>query len=257
VVSAARKIMAVAKRKALIKHSPFSDVDFNEGLAKHREKKRPALSDEARFAQLLRDIEGYEERGHNLTRSGLKLLAKTFVHPDTMAKAEWKHFDLGKARRVIPFEELKMEWLRTETGEATEDFVVPLARQAVDLLRELHQITGQGRYLFPALGVGRNPGEVMSENTLNSALHALGYKGVHCAHGFRSGASTILNRQRDKDGRRMFERSLVELQLDHQDGSTRAIHDRDDALPERIELMQFGPICSTHYAMAVAPTPSV
>lgn len=239
VVSAARKIMAVAKRKGWIKHSPFSDVDFNEGLAKHREKKRPAIVDEKKFGQLLRDIEGYNGRGNNLTWYGLKLLALTFVRPDTMAKAEWRHFDLDDAQWVVPFEELKMEWLRTEKGEALEDFVVPLSRQAVALLRELREITGNGRYLFPALRVGRNPGEVMSENTLNNALHALGYKGVHCAHGFRSSASTILNRQRLPDGRRMFDRSLVELQLDHQDGSTRAIYDRDDALPERIELLQY------------------
>lgn len=239
VVSAARKIMAVAKRKGWVKHSPFADVDFNEGLAKHREKKRPAIIDEAKFGALLRDIEGYDGRGNNLTWYGLKLLALTFVRPDTMAKAEWSQFDMKKARWTIPFGALKMEWLRSETGEPMEDFVVPLSRQAVALLRDLHEITGKGRYLFPALGVGRNPGEVMSENTLNYALHSLGYKGLHCAHGFRSSASTILNRQRLPDGRRMFDRSLVELQLDHQDGSTRAIYDRDDALPERIELMQY------------------
>jgi len=239
VVSAAKKIMGIAKRRGWIKHSPFSDVNFNEGLAKHREKKRPALIDEAKFGQLLRDIEAYNGRGNNLTWYGLKLLALTFVRPDTMAKAEWAHFDLRKARWTIPFAALKMEWLRSETGEALEDFVVPLSRQAVALLRDLHEITGKGRYLFPALGVGRNPGEVMSENTLNFALHSLGYKGAHCAHGFRSSASTILNRQRLPDGRRMFDRSLIELQLDHQDGSTRAIYDRDDALPERIELMQY------------------
>ncbi|MGY3344852.1 MULTISPECIES: tyrosine-type recombinase/integrase [unclassified Bradyrhizobium] len=239
IISAAKKIMAVAKRKGLIKHSPFSDIDFNDGLPKHRERKRPAIIEDKAFGELLRRIDGYEGRGHNLTRYGLQLLALTFVRPDTMAKAEWVHFDLRKARWIIPFATLKMEWLRTETGEAVEDFVVPLSRQAVALLRELHEITGKGRYLFPACGVGANPGEVMSENTLNFALHALGYKARHCAHGFRSAASTILNRQRTEAGRRRFERSLVELQLDHQDSSTRAIYDRDDCMPERIELMQF------------------
>ena len=132
-----------------------------------------------------------------------------------------------------------MEWLRSESGQAVEDFVVPLSAAGGHAAAQLHEITGKGRYLFPALSVGRNPGEVMSENTLNNALHSLGYKDVHCAHGFRASASTILNRQRDDVGRRMFDRSLDELQLDHQDGSTRAIYDRDDALPERIQLMQF------------------
>jgi integrase len=235
VVSAARKIMAVAKRKGLIKHSPFSEVNFNEGLPTHRAKKRPAITDEEAFGELLRKIDAYEGRSNNLTWYGLKLLALTFVRPDTMAKAEWKHFDLARARWIIPFDELKMEWLRTENGQAPEDFVVPLSRQAVALLRILHEITGKGSYLFP----GCADAAVMSENTLNYALHGLGYKGVHCAHGFRASASTILNRQRTKEGRRRFETALIEIQQDRLDASTRAIYDRDDLMPERIELMQF------------------
>ena len=135
VISAVKKIIAVAKRKELIKHSPFSDIDFNEGFAKHKEKKRPAIIDETKFGELMRKIDGYEGRSQNLTAHALKLLALTFVRPDLVAKAEWKQFNLKKAQWVIPFETLKMEWLRSETGEATEDFVVPLSRQAVVLLR--------------------------------------------------------------------------------------------------------------------------
>jgi integrase len=218
----------------LLQHSPFSDIDFNEGFAKHKERKRPAITEETKFGELLRKIDGYEGRGQNLTAHALKLLALTFVRPDLVAKAEWKHFNLKKALWVIPFETLKMEWLRSETGEATEDFVVPLSRQAVALLRELFEITGKSRYLFPGCG----DAATMSENTINFALHSLGYKGIHCAHGFRSSASTILNRQRI-DGRRRFERTLIEFQLDHQDKTVRAIYDRDDCIPERIELMQY------------------
>ena len=235
VVAAAKKIMAIAQRKGLIKHSPFSDINFNDGLPKHRETRRPAIIDETKFGELLRKIERYDGRSHNLTWFGLKLLALTFVRPDKMAKAEWKHFDLEHARWVIPFSQLKMEWLRTANGERPDDFVVPLSRQAIVLLRQLREITGHSRYLFPGCDVA----EVMSENTLNYALHSLGYKGIHCAHGFRSSASTILNRQRTKEGRRRFEIALVEIQSDRLDASTRAIYDRDDLLPERIELMQF------------------
>lgn len=249
VVSAARKIMAVAKRKhpRLMKVSPFADIDFNEGLPDHQSKKRPAITEEKPFGELLRKIDAYEGRSNNLTWYGLKLLALTFVRPDTMAKAEWKHFDLAGAQWVIPFDELKMAWLRTEKGEQPEDFTVPLSRQAIALLRELYEITGKNRYLFPGCG----DANVMSENTLNYALHALGYKGIHCAHGFRATASTLLNRERvkvrergpdDKNrwvSRRRFERALVEIQQDRLDASTRAIYDRDDLMTERIELMQF------------------
>ena len=109
-----------------------------------------------------------------------------------------------------------------------DDFVVPLSRQAAALIRELYEITGYGSYLFPGCG----DAEVMSENTLNYALHGMGYKGVHCAHGFRASASTILNRQRTKEGRRRFETALVEIQQDRLDASTRAIYDRDDLMPD-------------------------
>lgn len=234
-IGAAKKIMAVAKRKGLIKYSPFSDVDFHEGLPKHRRKSRPAITDEKLFGKLLRDIDAYNGRVHNLTWWGLKLLTLVFVRPDTMAKAKWEHFDLEKARWVIPFHALKMEWLRIEKDEAPDDYVVPLSRQAVALLKRLHKITGESRYLFPGCGEA----EVMSENTMNFALHSMGYKGIHCAHGFRSSASTILNRQRNKEGRRRFDTALVEIQQDRLDSSTRAIYDRDDMMPERIELMQF------------------
>jgi hypothetical protein len=78
----------------------------------------------------------------------------------------------------------------------------------------------------------------ISENTLNYALHGLGYKGIHCAHGFRSSASTMHNRDR-VNGRRRFERELIEMQQDRLDASTRAVYDRDDRLPERVEFMQF------------------
>jgi len=237
VVAAARKIMAVARSEGWITISPFSDVDFNAGTAKHREKKRPAITDEAKFGELLRKIDGYTGKSStDLTRYGLQLLALTFVRPGTVTKARWEHFDLGKAQWVIPFKELKMEWLRTEQGEPVEDFTVPLSRQAVALLRKLREISGAGNgYLFP----GPCGGDTIDEQAMNDMLHALGYKGVHCAHGFRSSASTILNRQRTPEKRRMFDPMLIELQLDHRDASVSARYNRDDCMPERIDLMQF------------------
>jgi integrase len=132
------------------------------------------------------------------------------------------------------FEGLKMATERSEAGKSEDDYVIPLSRQAVALLRELHKITGDDEYLFP----GRGDGRTISENTLNYALHGLGYKGIHCAHGFRSSASTMLNRER-VNGRRRFERELIEMQQDRLDASTRAVYDRDDRLPERVDLMQF------------------
>ena len=235
--STARNIIKFAKAHGewpKDRPSPFADIAFEAGFAKHKEKHRPAITDPVKFGQLLRKIEVYEGRGDNLVGYALELLALTFVRPGTIASAKWAHFNLKGATWVVPFEGLKMATEREEAGKSEDDYIVPLSRQAVAVLHELRKITGDGEYLFP----GRGNGRTISENTLNYALHGLGYKGIHCAHGFRSTASTMLNRER-LNGRRRFEPELVEMQQDRLDASTRAVYDRDDRLPERIELMQF------------------
>ncbi len=235
-VSTVRKLIPYAKVHGdwpNDRPSPFVDMDFGAGFAKHKEKHRPAITDPDKFGHLLRKMEAYEGRGDNLTGYALELLALTFVRPGTIAAAKWAHVDLSKAFWVVPFETLKMATEREEAGKSADDYIIPLSRQAVALLRELRKITGNGEYLFPGRG-----SRTISENTINYALHGLGYKGIHCAHGFRSSASTMLNRERI-NGRRRFERELIEMQQDRLDSSTRAVYDRDDRLPERIELMQF------------------
>jgi integrase len=151
--------------------------------------------------------------------------------------AEWTEFCFDEKKWTVPFRKLKMSTERTQAGKSQADLIVPLSEQAIKLLHELQKITGHTPYLLPTRS---KEGEIvpMCEGTLNDALHNLGYKGLHCAHGFRSSASTLLNRER-VNGRRRFEMALVEMQQDRLDASTRAIYDRDDRLPERIELMQF------------------
>ena len=77
-ISAARKIISYAKAHGLWpkdRPSPFADIDFDAGFAKHKEKHRPAITDPVKFGQLLRKIEVYEGRGDNLTGYALELLA--------------------------------------------------------------------------------------------------------------------------------------------------------------------------------------
>jgi integrase len=237
-LSAARKITAFARvHKYLPKDCamPFEGINLSEGFASHKVTHRPAIVEPGKFGELLRKIDGFQGRVDNLTWYALKLLALTFVRPGTVTAARWAHFNLRTAMWVVPFDELKMATEREEAGKSADDYVVPLSRQAVELLRELQKITGDGEYLFPNTGGSAT----MSENTMNFALHALGYEGIHCAHGFRASASTMLNRERTKEGRRRFERELIEIQQDRLDASTRAVYDRDDLMPERIELMQY------------------
>jgi integrase len=97
--------------------------------------------------------------------------------------AEWAKFDLDGHEPLwrIPGEKMKIG----------EQHVVPLAKQAVVLLRELKGLTGRGRYVFPSLRSGSRP---MSDNTVNAALRRLRSTSEEMtAHGFGLLASTCLN----------------------------------------------------------------
>lgn len=103
------------------------------------------------------------------------------MRPGELRKAEWSEFDLDGAEWRIPAKRMK----------AREQHIVPLSRQALDILRELHAATGEKRFVFPG---ARTNGRSMSENTVNAALRRLGYSREEMTgHGFRSMASTSLN----------------------------------------------------------------
>jgi integrase len=232
--AAAKKVMVYAQIQHGLKASPFSDVNLAGGFKDHKPKKRPAIIEKTPFGQLLRAIDAYQGAPDNMTKIALKLLNLTVVRPGTVQKARWRDFDLKNARWTIPAEQLKMAHLREEIG-AADDFIIPLSKQALQLLHQLHRMSGGGEYLFP----GKQGSRTISENTLNNALIALGFKGRHCAHGFRSSFSSIMNAEEDKDENKLFPRHLIELALDHQDGTVRAVYDRDPAIGPRRRLMQF------------------
>jgi integrase len=108
--------------------------------------------------------------------------------------------------------------------------IVPLSRQALDVLRELHPLTGAGRYVFPSVRTSARP---MSENTVNAALRRLGYaKDEMTGHGFRSIASTLLNEQG-------WHRDAIERQLAHTPrDKVRASYNYAEHLAERRTMMQ-------------------
>ena len=113
-----------------------------------------------------------------------------------------------------------------------EVHIVPLSAQAVAILRELHPLTGHGRYVFPS---ARTPnGErCMSENAVLAALRRMGYgKDEMTGHGFRSMASTMLNEQG-------WHRDAIERQLAHAErNAVRAAYNYAEHLPERRRMMQ-------------------
>ncbi len=192
-------------------------ADIGRALTPARTEHRAAIVKPERFGELLRAMDAYG--GSPVVRAGLQLLALTFVRPGELRRAEWVEFDLDNARWEIPAERMKMR----------REHIVPLAAQAVAILRELHPLTGSSRYVFPS---ERGHNRPISENTLGAALRTLGYPPtVHVPHGFRSSASTMLNEMG-------FKPEIIEAQLAHAKKDRIAgIYNRARYLPERTTLM--------------------
>jgi len=194
-------------------------ADLRGALAPVMETHYAAITDPKAIGALLRAIDGY--RGDLPTRCALRLAPLTFVRPGELRKAEWAEFDLDRAEWNIAATRMKNR----------EPHLVPLSVQALDVLRELHPLTGTGRYVFPGL---RTPTRPMSENTVNAALRRLGYTTDQMTgHGFRAMARTILD---EVLGVRP---EFIEHQLAHavRDPLGRA-YNRTTHLPERRRMMQ-------------------
>lgn len=177
-----------------------------------------ALTKPKDVGALLRAIDGYS--GSFVVRCALKLAPLTFVRPGELRHAEWSEIDLDAAEWRIPAGKMK-------AGVA---HLVPLSRQAIEVLRDLQPLTGTGRYLFPSV---RGPSRAMSENTVNAALRRLGYTGAEMTgHGFRAMASTLLNEQG-------WNSDAIERQLAHGErNKVRAAYHRAEYLAERVKMMQ-------------------
>ena len=154
-------------------------ADLKGALASPKDRHHAAITDPAEFGGLLRAIDGYS--GDAVTRAALKLSALLFVRPGELRHAEWSEISLEKAEWNIPAGKMKMR----------QAHLVPLARQALTVLRELQPLTGRGKYVFPGARSSKRP---MSDNAINAALRRMGYgTEAMTAHGFRATARTILD----------------------------------------------------------------
>lgn len=190
------------------------------------ERHHAALTEPAAVGALMRAIDGY--KGQFITRCALQLSPLFFVRPGELQAAEWTEFDLDAGEWRIPSAKMKMR----------QAHIVPLSTQAVQILRELYPLTGDGvsakpglpRYLFPGARSRTRP---MSSNTVNAALRRIGYTGEQMtAHGFRATARTLL-------AELGWMPDAIERQLAHKaSGPLRAAYDRAQFLVERRKMMQ-------------------
>lgn len=176
-----------------------------------------AITEPAKVGELLRAIDAFS--GTFVVKSALLLAPLLFVRPGELRRAEWAGFDLEKA-----------EWRYWVTKTKTEHSV-HLATRAVEILRELHALTGHGRYVFP----GRDPQKAMSEAAVNAALRRMGYdtKTEITGHGFRAMARTILAEELHQKP------EVIEHQLAHQvPDALGTAYNRTKFLKERRAMMQ-------------------
>lgn len=176
-----------------------------------------AITEPAKVGELLRAIDAFT--GTFVVKSALDIAPKVFVRPGELRKAEWEGFDLDKA-----------EWGYFVTKTKTLH-LVPLAKQVVAILRELHALTGHGRYVFP----GRDPQKPMSNAAVNAALRRMGYdtKEEITGHGFRAMARTILHEELHQKP------EVIEHQLAHKvPDANGTAYNRTKFLKERKTMMQ-------------------
>jgi integrase len=204
----------------------LTDITKAITVRKVKHGKLAAFTDPRKVGQLLADIHEGGPRTRIETQTLLKLLAYVFTRPSELRLGKWEEVDLNNAEWVIPKERMK-------AANLEHDHAIPLPRQAVTLLKELHRYTGHQSYVFPGIS-GDKP---LSDATARIALQNLGYdtSTEHCPHGFRTTASTLIATLKPDWI------SAKEAQLAHSRGTVRQAYERVPR-PEwnvRVKMLQW------------------
>ena len=214
------QVFRYAIATGLVNRDPATDL--RGALAPIKVKHRAAITDPRKVKELIQAMEAFE--GSMVVKSALWFSAYTFQRPGEVRKSVWHEIDFEAAIWRIPDERMKER----------EPHLVPLSRQALEILKSLKPFTGAGKYIFPSIRTEGRGNIPMSENTIVAAIRRLGFgKDEMCAHGFRGMASTILNEQG-------WPPDVIERALAHAEGnSVRAAYNQARWLPERRRMMQW------------------
>jgi len=201
-------------------------ADLKGALSPYRGTHFAAITDPVKLGELIRAIRIY--KGGPIVRAALQLAPMLFQRPGELRAAEWAEIDLDAALWTIPAARMKRNKAGKEFGDP---HLVPLPRQAVEILRGLHGYTGHGRMVFPG---ERSHDRPISENSVRTALITMGYTpDVQTWHGFRATARTMLAERLECDP------LLIEAQLAHsvKDANGRA-YNRTQYIKQRADMMQ-------------------
>lgn len=211
-----------------IEHNIVSDIDKANALKKQQKKNIPAITKKEDIKQLLIDIYNYGETFFSdmSTINALKLAPYVALRPYNLRFLEWNEIDFEKSFIVIDAKKMKMNL----------DFVLPLSSQALEILKKLSEFK-TSVYVFPSSSSNSKP---ISENTLNHALHRMGYKGKHTSHGFRAMFSTNAHELRSEH---KINSDVIESCLAHSEqNSVKSAYNRESKykyLEEKKVLMQW------------------
>ena len=194
-------------------------------LTPYRSKSFAAIVEPKRFGELMRAIQTY--KGGPIVRTALQLAPLLYQRPGNLRMMEWAELDLDAALWTIPSMKMKRSKGEKENGE---DHIVPLPVQAVVLLRNIQPLTGSGMYVFPG---ERSHDRPISDNSVRSALYALGFGKEQTWHGFRASARTMIVDELNLDP------LAIEANLAHavKDSNGRS-YNRTQYLKQRFDIVQ-------------------
>lgn len=214
------QVFRYACAHGIIDRNPLADIKRGDLLHDRHIVENQKRVSPKELPALLRDIDRYDGVQ---ARLGLQLMSLVFVRHAELCGAEWSELDFEARTWTIPANRMKKV-----RGGATPH-IVPLSTQALAIIEQLRTINGGRKHLFPST---KGEGKVMSDNTMNKALHLLGYKDRQTVHGFRGLASTALHEMG-------FQHEHIELQLAHiERNKVSAAYNHATYLPQRTIMMQ-------------------
>jgi len=207
------QIFRYAAQRGLCLHNPAADL---RSILPPTEQAHHACIPIAELPELLQRIDAREA---DLSKYAMQMLALTFVRTGELIGAKWEEIDWDRQQWHIPKERMKMK----------RPHMVPLSKQALEVLKALHALTGHKTHVFYSAA---SKSKHISNGTALMALRRMGYQGRMTGHGFRTLASTILNEKG-------YAPDVIERQLAHEDADKiRAAYNRAEYMLERTKMMQ-------------------
>ena len=224
-----QRIYKYAVTNEYTEHNIISDIDKKNSLKQRQSKNVPALTKDSEVQQLILDIDSYgiNFKADISTIYALKLSPYLALRPYNLRNLEWSEINFEKEFIEISADKMKMN----------NDFILPLSKQAISILMDIEKFKSSSKFIFPSATTNLKS---ISENTLNHALHKMGYKGKHTSHGFRAMFSTNCHENIKSHG--LFS-DIIESCLAHAElNSVKAAYNRESKFKyfeEKKHLMQW------------------